>query len=53
MLSVAMVTVQKIFTNLLFSETLKGISNTLQKLTFVQLTVDDIVVGGGRYPPLV
>ena len=33
------------FTNFLFSETLKGISNTLQNLTFVQLSVDEIVGG--------
>ena len=45
--TVAMVTVQKIFlTNLSFFETLKGISNTLQNLTFVQLSVDEIVGGG-------
>ena len=42
-----MVTVQTIFfTNLLFFETLKGISNTLQNLTFVP-SVDEIVGGGG------
>ena len=34
-----------IFTNLLFSETLKGISNSLQNLTFVELSVDEIVGG--------
>ena len=45
-----MVTVEKIFTNLLFSETLKGISDTLQNLTFVQLSVDEIV--GGPDNPL-
>ena len=47
-----MVTVQKIFTNLLFSETLKGISITksLANLTFVQLSVDEIV-GGPHNPP--
>ena len=38
-----MVTIQKIFTNPLFSETMKGISNTLQNFTFVQLSVDEIV----------
>ena len=40
---------QKIFTNPLLSETLKGISNTLQNLRFVQLNVNEIV--GSRYPP--
>ena len=35
------------FTNLVFSETLKGISNTLQNLRFVQSSVDEIVGGGG------
>ena len=34
------------FTNLLFFETLKGISNTLQNLRFVP-SVDEIVGGGG------
>ena len=38
------------FTNLLFSETLKGISNTLQNLTFIQLSVDEKVADGSRYP---
>ena len=33
------------FTNLLFSETLKGISNTLQNWMFVKLSVDEIVGG--------
>ena len=33
------------FINLLFSETLKRISNILQNLTFVQLSVDEIVRG--------
>ena len=46
-----MVTMQKIFTNLLFSETLKGISNTLQDLRFVQLSVDEIVRGIQIPPP--
>ena len=45
-----METIQKIFTYLLFSEILKGISNTLQYLTSVQLSVDEIV-GESRYPP--
>ena len=31
----------------MFSETLKGISNTLQNLRFVQPSVDEIVGGGG------
>ena len=39
------------FANLLFSETLKGISNTLQNLTFVQLSVDEIVGGPDSLPP--
>ena len=43
-----MVTEQNIFTNLLFSETLKGIANTLQNWRFVQLSVDEIV---GESPP--
>ena len=30
-----------------FFETLTGISNTLQNLTFLQLSVDEIVGGGG------
>ena len=38
-----MITTQKIFTKLLFSETLKGISNALQNLTCVQLSVDELV----------
>ena len=39
----------------MFSETLKGISNILQNLRFVQPTVDEIVGGGGVQvtPPLV
>ena len=45
-----LVTIQKIFTNLLFSETLKSISNTLQNLTFVQLSVDEIVGGPDTTP---
>ena len=45
--TVAMVTMQKIFINLVFSETFKGISNTLQNLTLVQPSVDEIVGGGG------
>ena len=44
-----MVTIQKIFTNLVFSETLKG-TNPLQNLTFVQQSVDEIV--GGPDDPL-
>ena len=49
-----MVTIQKIFTNLVFAEILKGIPNTLQNLTFVQPSVDEIVEGGpGDPPPLV
>ena len=40
-----MVTIQKIFTNLVFSETLNGVFNTLQNLTFVQPIVDEIVEG--------
>ena len=42
-----MVTIQKIFRNFVFSETLKGISNTLQHFTFAQPSVDEIVGGGG------
>ena len=45
-----MVTMQKIFTNLVFSETLKGISNTMHNLRFVQPSVDEIVGGGGGGP---
>ena len=41
--TVAMLTIQKIFTNLLFPETLQGISNTLQNSTFVPLSVDEII----------
>ena len=49
-----MVTIQKnIFTSLVFSETLKGISNTLQILRFVQSRVDEIVKGPDDLPPLV
>ena len=40
-----MVTIQRFFTNLLFSKTLKGISNTLQNLTFVERNIDEIVGG--------
>ena len=36
-----------VFTNLVFSDTLEGISNTLQNLRFVQPSVDEIVGGGG------
>ena len=39
------------FTNLEFSETLKGISNTLQNLKFVQSNVDEIVGGPDDPPP--
>ena len=46
-----MVTIQKIFTNLVFVETLKGISNTLQNLRFVQSSVDEIVGGPDDLPP--
>ena len=35
----------------MFSETLKGISNTLQNLRFVQSSVDEIV-GGPDDPPV-
>ena len=38
-----MVTMQKTFTNLVFSEILKDISYALQNLTFVQLSVDEIM----------
>ena len=49
---VAMETIQNIFLlNLLFSETFKCISDTLQNLMFVQLGVDE-VVRGSRYPSL-
>ena len=41
------------FTNLVFSETLKGISNTLQNLTFVQPSVNEIVGFQMTHPPLV
>ena len=37
---------------LFFSETLKGISNTLQNLRFVQPSVDEIVGGPNDPPPL-
>ena len=40
-----MVTIEKIFTNLVFPEILKDISNTLQNLSFVQPSVDEIVGG--------
>ena len=40
------------FTNLVFSKTLKGISNALQNLTFVQPSVDEIVGGPDDPPPL-
>ena len=36
---------KEFFTNLVFSETLSGISNTSQNLTFVQPSVDEIVGG--------
>ena len=39
----------KDFTNFVFFETLKGISDTLQNLTFVKPSVDEIV--GGHLPP--
>ena len=38
------------FTNLLFSETLKGISDALQNLMFVQLSVNEVVSGGPDNP---
>ena len=47
-----MVTIQKIFANLVFSETLKGISNTLQNLTFVRPSVGEIAGGPDDPPPL-
>ena len=43
-----MVTKQKIFTDFKFSETLKGISNALQSLKFVQPNVNEIAWGRGR-----
>ena len=45
-----MVTINKILTHLVFSDTLKGISNILQNLAFVQPSVDEIV-GGPDHPP--
>ena len=39
------------FTKLVFSETLKVISNTLQNLRFVQPIVDEIVGGPDEAPP--
>ena len=47
-----MVTIEKIFTSLVFSETLNGISDSLQNLMFVQPSIDEIV-GGPDDPPLV
>ena len=38
------------FAKLLFSKTLKGISNTLQNLTFVELNIDEIVGGPDALP---
>ena len=35
----------------MFSDTLKGISNTLQNLRFVQPSVDEIVGGPDGTPP--
>ena len=35
----------------MFSETLKGISNTLQNLRFVQSSIDEIVGGPDDPPP--
>ena len=35
------------FTNLVFSEIMKGVSNTLQNFRFVQSSVDKIVGEGG------
>ena len=46
-----MVTIQKIFTNLVFSETLKSISTTLQNFSLVQPRVDEIVGGPDDPPP--
>ena len=43
-----MVTKQKVFTDFKFSETLKGISNTLQSLKFVQPRVNEIARGRGE-----
>ena len=40
------------FTNLVFSETLEGISNTLQKLRLVQASADKIVGRGALDDPL-
>ena len=40
----------RFFTNLSFSKTLKGISNTLQNLTFVELNIDEIVGGPDTLP---
>ena len=39
------------FTNLLYSATLKGISNIFQNLRFVQSSVDEIVGGADDPPP--
>ena len=47
-----MVTIQKIFYKPCIFETLKGISDTLQNLTFVQPSVDEIVGGPDDPPPL-
>ena len=47
-----MVTIQKtIFTNLVLSATMKGISNTLKNLRLVQPSVDEIVGGPDDPPP--
>ena len=53
--TVVMVTIQKIFTSFVFSETFKGNSKTLPNMTLVQPSVDEIVGGGGGPddPPLV
>ena len=44
---VAMVTIKKIYYKPCVFETLKGISNTLQNLRFVQSSVDEIVGAHG------
>ena len=40
-----MVTIERFFTNLVFSETLNGISISLQNLMFVQPSINEIVGG--------
>ena len=46
-----MVPMERFFTNLVFSETLRGISISLQNLMFVQLSINEIV-GGPDDPSL-